>query len=281
MLAMAGLVRIQGDKQVRVRAGNIELNCEITGPASAPWVTFSHALGNNLHLWDDQAALLADRFRVLRYDHRGHGNSDVPPGPYSFEDLMTDAIGLLDALDIEQTHWIGLSIGGMLGYGLAQHHGERLLSLVACDARPDAPPDYAAYFQHRIDTVRESGMSAVVEPTITRWFTPATCEANPPVLDKVRMMLRSTHPVGHEGCCEALKRLAFGSGLSRIRIPTLILGGAEDKGAPPGVLQEAAASIPDCRHVIIEDAGHISNLENPLAVNTALEDFLSGFLGSR
>ena len=279
---MAVLIRpeYKKDEEVRVRAGNIELNCDITGPANAPWITFSHALGNNLSLWDDQVAILADRFRILRYDHRGHGGSDVPPGPYSFDDLMKDAIGLLDTLEIEQTHWIGLSIGGMLGYGLAQHHGERLLSLVACDARPDAPPDYAAYFQYRIDTVREGGMSAVVEPTITRWFTPETCEANLSVLDKVRAMLLSTPPAGHEGCCEALKRLAFGGGLSGIRIPTLILGGAQDKGAPPGVLGEAASSIPDCRHIVIEDAGHISNLENPSAVNKALEDFLSEIQGS-
>ncbi len=258
---------------MKVRIGNFEINYEVCGPEKAPWVTFSHALGNNLSLWDEQVALLCDRFRILRYDHRGHGASDAPPGPYSFDDLERDVIQLLDHLGIERTHWVGLSIGGMLGYGLAQHNGERLLSLVACDSRPDAPPDYAAYFQYRIDTVRAGGMEAVVEPTIERWFTPKTRQSNPPVLDKVRAMLRSTSAEGHEGCCEALKRLSFGSGLSRIAIPVLVLGGAEDKGAPPDVLAEAAAAIPDSRHVIIEAAGHISNLENPKAVNRALEAF--------
>jgi 3-oxoadipate enol-lactonase len=117
-------------------------------------------------------------------------------------------------------------------------------------------------------------MEGVVEPTVTRWFTPATVTANPPSLDRVRDMLRSTNPVGHEGCCEALKRLAFGPGLNKITVPTLIIGGDEDKGAPPAVLAEAAAAIPDCRHVVIEKAGHIANIENPAAVNAAILAFM-------
>lgn len=118
-------------------------------------------------------------------------------------------------------------------------------------------------------------MEGVVEPTIERWFTPETCSINPPTLDKVRNMLRTTNPVGHEGCCEALKRLAFGSRLGEIKVPTLIIGGAEDKGAPPAVLAEAAAAIPGARHVVIEGAGHISNIENMEAFNEALLGFLT------
>ena len=261
---------------MKVSVGDFELNCEVEGREEAPWITFSHALGNNLTLWDEQVDILKDRFRILRYDHRGHGGSDAPPGPYSFEDLMKDAVALLEYFEIDRTHWVGLSIGGMLGYGMAQNHGDRLLSLTAFDSRPDAPPDYAAYFQYRIDTVRETGgMEGVVEPTITRWFTPETVAANPPVLDKVRAMLRATNPVGHEGCCEALKRLAFGSRLHDIEVPTMIIGGALDKGAPPEILAEAADAIPNCRHVVIDEAGHISNLENPEAANTALAAFLT------
>src|SRR5690606_16799921 len=117
--------------------------------------------------------------------------------------------------------------------GLAQNHGDRLRSLIACDSRPDAPPDYQAYFQHRIDVAAAEGMEGLVEPTVSRWFTPESLAANIPVLDKVRNMIRATNPVGHAGCCEALKTLAFGSRLGEIRVPTLILGGAKDKGAPP------------------------------------------------
>jgi 3-oxoadipate enol-lactonase len=163
----------------------------------------------------------------------------------------------------------------MMGYGLAQDNGDRMLSLVACDSRPDAPPDYQAYFQHRIDIAAAEGMEGLVDSTISRWFTPASVAANIPVLDKVRAMIRSTDVVGHAGCCEALKTLAFGSRLGEIRTPTLILGGAEDKGAPPDALAAAAKAIPGAKHVIIPKAGHISNLENPADFNKALTDFLS------
>jgi 3-oxoadipate enol-lactonase len=263
-----------GEMYVKIDIDGNQINYELEGPEDAPCITFSHALCNNLTLWDEQAALLRDRFRVLRYDQRGHGQSDAPAGPYSFPALMHDAVALWDALDIAASHWVGLSIGGMIGYGLAQDHGGRLLSLTACDSRPDAPPDYQVYFQYRIDTARDKGMEGLVEPTIERWFTPATRAANPPVLDKVRAMIRATNPVGHAGCCEALKTLAFGSRLGEIGIPTLIIGGEADKGAPPSALAETAHAIPGARLVVVPDAGHISNLENPAAFNRALAGFL-------
>ena len=161
-----------------------------------------------------------------------------------------------------------------MGYGLAADHPDRLITLIACDSRPDAPPDYAAYFQYRIDTAREKGMEGLVEPTIERWFTPETRAANPPALDKVRGMIRTTNPIGHEGCCEALKRLAFGARLGDITVPTLIIGGAADKGAPPEILAAAHRAIPGSEHVVIDRAGHISSLENPEQFNRAIEAFL-------
>jgi 3-oxoadipate enol-lactonase len=259
---------------VKARINDCDINYSVEGKKGAPWITFSHALCNNLTLWDDQVRLLQDRFQILRYDHRGHGQSQATPAPYTFPMLIADAIALWDHLGIEKSHWCGLSIGGMMGYGLAQQHGKRLLSLTACDSRPDAPPDYQAYFQYRIDTARAKGMEGLVEPTIERWFTPATREKNPPVLDKVRQMIRSTNPVGHEGCCEALKTLAFGSKLGQIKTPTLIIGGALDKGAPPDVLAAAARDIPGAQHAVVPEAGHISNMENPAAFNAEFLAFL-------
>lgn len=261
---------------MKIDVNGLKLNYEIEGKEDAPCITLSHALANNLTLWDDQVALLKGRYRVLRYDQRGHGESEAAPGPYSFAMLIGDVIALWDALGIAQSHWAGLSIGGMIGYGLAVDHGDRMLSLIACDSRPDAPPDYQVYFQYRIDTARAHGMEGLVEPTIERWFTPATVAANPPVLDKVRAMIRGTDPVGHAGCCEALKTLAFGARLGGIAVPTLIIGGAADMGAPPDVLAQTARAIPGARHVVIDDAGHISNLENPARFNAALEAFLDG-----
>ena len=267
-----------GFREISVKASvnGIEINYEVSGTEGKPWIVFSHALCNNLTLWDDQAALLNDDYRVLRYDHRGLGQSSAPEGPYSFPMIIADALALMDHVGVDRAHWCGLSIGGMMGYGMAQDHGDRLLSLIACDSRPDAPPDYQDYFQHRIDVAAEQGMEGLVESTVSRWFTPESVAANIPVLDKVRAMIRSTDVTGHAGCCMALKTLAFGSRLGEISVPTLILGGAKDKGAPPEALAAAAKAIPGAKHVIIPDAGHISNLENPAAFNAALTEFLNG-----
>ena len=261
---------------MKADVNGISINYEVSGTDGKPWITFAHALCNNFTLWDEQAALLKDDFHILRYDIRGLGQSSAPQGPYTFPILIADAVGLLDHVGVDKTHWCGLSIGGMMGYGMAQQHGDRLLSLVACDSRPDAPPDYQAYFQHRIDVAAEEGMEGLVESTISRWFTPESVAANIPVLDKVRAMIRSTDQAGHAGCCQALKTLAFGSKLGDIKVPTLLIGGANDKGAPPEALAAAAAAIPGAKHVILPAAGHISNLENPTAFNAALKEFLGG-----
>lgn len=262
---------------MKVKVNKININCEITGSEGKPWITFAHALCNDLTLWDAQVELLKDDFQILRYDHRGLGKSEAPLGPYTFSMIIEDAIELLDHFGIEKTHWCGLSIGGMMGYGLCQDNSDRIISLIACDSRPDAPPEYQEYFQHRIDIASEHGMDALVEPTIARWFTPESVAVDIPVLEKVRNMIRNTNKVGHAGCCEALKKLAFGSRLNEIRVPVLIIGGEEDKGAPPHALAEAAAAIPSATHVTIPKAGHISNLENPDAFNKALLKFLSDF----
>jgi len=195
----------------------------------------------------------------------------------SFDMLIKNAIGLFDALDIGSSHWAGLSIGGMMGYGLAAKHSNRLLSLIACDSRPEAPPEYAAYFQHRIDTAREKGMEGLVDLTIERWFTPETVKKNPPSLDKIREMIRSTDPVGHAGCCEALKKLSFTSILGDIKIPTLILGGEFDKGAPVEALAETARQIPGAQHKVISNAGHIIPVENKDEFQEVVERFLQEF----
>jgi 3-oxoadipate enol-lactonase len=244
--------------------------------STAPWITFSHALSTNMTVWDDTVDALKRDYRILRYDLRGHGKSQATPGPYDFPMLMQDVTGLWDALGVSKSHWVGLSIGGMIGYGLAISSPDRLHSLVACDSQPDAPPDYAAYFQSRIDKTRGGkGMAGLVDSTIERWFTAKSVAADPPSIKKVRQMILSTDTVGHEGCCMALQTLAFGPRLNEIRVPTLIVGGAEDKGAPPDALAKATARIPGARHVVIPDAGHIVAVENSPAFVAELKAFLN------
>lgn len=257
-----------------IETNGVAFNAQIDGKEGAPWIVFSHALANNLSLWDDLVDELKDDYRILRYDQRGHGKTQAVPGPYTFPMLVKDSIGLMDGAGIDKAHWIGLSIGGMIGYGLAIEHGDRLRSLVACDSRPDAPPDYAAYFQGRIDKAKAAGMAGLVDSTVERWFTPESVSSGLPVIQKVKGMIGSTDPVGHEGCCEALKTLSYGPRLHEIRVPTLIIGGAKDKGAPPDKLAEAAAKIPGAEHVVVPDAGHISALENPPAFTAAVKSFL-------
>lgn len=258
---------------MKIEVDGVPLNVEIEGSESAPWVTLSHSLACNLGMWDEQAKILSERFRVLRYDLRGHGGSSAPKGPYTFATLESDVVGLWDILKIEKSHWIGLSIGAMIGYGLAINHGERLLSLMACDGRSDAPAEYQAFFQQRIEAARQNGMAALAGPTIERWFKPENLAANPPAIAKLRRMIETTDPVGHEGCCEALKGLAFGSQLGAINVPTLIVGGDADVSAPPDMLAEVARRIPGAKHVVIPNAGHISNMENAPAFNQAMRAF--------
>jgi 3-oxoadipate enol-lactonase len=262
---------------MQIELNGVSFHCEtVTENTDAPWITFSHALANNLTVWDDIVAALKADYRILRYDQRGHGKTQAVPGPYSFPMLMKDVVGIWDQLGIGKSHWVGLSIGGMIGYGLAISSPDRLHSLVACDSRPDAPPDYAAYFQSRIDKTRDVGMGGVVDSTIERWFTKESVQKNIPAIDKVRRMILSTNPVGHEGCCKALQTLSFGSRLHEISIPTLVIGGAKDKGAPPEILAEAAAKIPGARHSVVLDAGHIVAIENPSAFVTEVKAFLAG-----
>lgn len=257
-----------------VTVNGVRFNYAVDGPEGAPWVVCAHALANDLGLWDGLTARLSDAYRVLRYDQRGHGATEVVPGPYSFPMLLSDAIGLMNALDIEKAHWVGLSIGGMIGYGLAIEHGDRLHSVVACDSRPDAPPEYAAYFQGRIDKARTYGMAGLVDSTIERWFTPESVAQPLPQISRIGSIIASTSPLGHEGCCEALKTLSYGSRLHQINVPTLILGGAKDKGAPPEALAAAAAKIPGARHVVVPNAGHITVAENADFTERAIRAFL-------
>jgi 3-oxoadipate enol-lactonase len=229
----------------------------------APWITLSHPMTTNLHIWDDIAAVLRQDFNILRYDLRGHGETQVMAPPYDFPMLTQDVINLWDHLEIQRSHFVGLSIGGMIGYGLAVTAPDRILSLTSCGARASAPPEFSAYFQARIDLVRTSGMASVVDSSIRRWFSTKTFAERPPIIEKLRRMLEATEPAGHEGCCACIQTLNYGPDLARIAIPALIVSGSEDQGAPPAVLAQVARDMPSARYLEIEDAGHMMAAERP------------------
>jgi len=213
---------------MKVKANGITFNCEISGREGAPWVVFSNSLMTDLSMWDDQAAALANDFRVLRYDQRGHGGTDAPEGAYSFDTLSADVIALFDALQIKRAHFVGLSMGGMTAVALAEQFPDRVERIVPCDCGPASTPQSAQQWEERIALVKTQGMEALVEPTIGRWYPPEFAAANKPVVDKVRQMIRTTPANGFIGCASALSNFDLRPGLSGIKHRTLFLCGSKD-----------------------------------------------------
>jgi 3-oxoadipate enol-lactonase len=252
----------------------ITLHYRIDGLANGPWLTLAHGLATDLSMWDDLVEVVGPRYRVLRYDARGHGRSAVTAGDYSFELLVGDALGLLDALGVERTHFVGLSMGGMVALGLALQHPERLFSLSVCDARAEATEEYNEGWRQRVGIVRERGVCALVDRTLTRWFTPNFLAQPSPRLEKMRAMMAQTSTEGYCGCAAALQRLAYAHRLHEMKVPVLYLVGDQDLGAPPPIVREMHHRTPGSEYVEIANAGHISAIEQPQAFAAAILRFL-------
>lgn len=260
---------------MKVDVNGFALHCLVEGPEGAPWVTLANSLVCSLHMWDEQAKRLARHYRVLRYDMRGHGKSDAPPSPYTIEALADDVLAVWDHFGVTRSHWIGLSLGGMVGISLALRHPARLASLVACDCRAESPPAYAAVFDERIRVTREQGMEAMVAPTLGRFFTETFAAARPDMIETFGDMIRETSAEGHIGCCEAIRGLAYEARLPEITVPTLFIGGEHDIGAPPAVMRAMHAAVPGSQYRMLEGAGHISNVHVPDAFQQAIEAFMA------
>jgi 3-oxoadipate enol-lactonase len=251
----------------------ISINFEIDGPDNAPWLVLSNSLLTNLSMWDDQVAALKSSYRILRYDQRGHGGTQATAGPYSFDLLVADVIALLDMLGIKRAHFCGLSMGGMTALFLAQRHPDRFDRIIACDCGPASTPASAQQWKERIDIAAKDGIGALVEPTIGRWFPPDFVAAKPPVLDKVRQMIRTTPIAGFSGCAQALSDYDLRPGLAGIDRRTLLIVGTKD--ATLAGIRQIKEAVPGAALVELEGAGHISNVEQPAAFTGAIRDFLS------
>ncbi|MCO5090099.1 alpha/beta fold hydrolase [Bosea sp. (in: a-proteobacteria)] len=252
-------------------------NCRIEGAPDAPWVVLSNAIGTNLSLWDDLVPALSPRYRILRYDQRGHGKSIVPPAPYSFAELASDVTMLMDSAGIARAHFVGMSMGGVTGWELALTCPERLHSLTICDA---AVSGSAAAWEERLAVIRTAGFDALVEPTLARWFSKRALATQSPALQRVRAMLQTTPPPGFEGCANALQAFDYTHALEAIETPVLLVSGAEDGLRPQAMLAEAKR-IPGARSCLVPDAGHLSNIENPEVFNRAVVDFIDGVEAAR
>ena len=248
-------------------------NIRFDGPTDAPVLMLSNSLGTNLSMWDPQIPEWSKRFRVVRYDSRGHGRSPAPDEPYSIAMLADDALAILDTLGIDKAHWCGLSKGGMVGQWLATHHGERLGRIVLANtAARMGPPEL---WDGRIRTVRRQGMSVLVEPTLERWFTPEFRDSDKETVAKVSEMLATTPPLGYANCCGAIRDMDQRETIRAVRNPVLVVIGQRDPATPPATGHEIADAIPGAQRIELS-AAHLSNLEQPGAFGRAVTDFLKG-----
>lgn len=253
---------------------DIQVHCEISGKEGASVVVLSHSLGSSLVMWGPQMEVLRVHFRVLAYDTRGHGGTSAPEGPYTLDGLVSDAVGLLDALGIEKVHWVGLSMGGMIGQGAALSNPGRFMSLSLCDTAAALPGDVQPVWEERMARARTRGMGSLVEETLGRWFTAPYLRKNPPGVQRIREQFLKTPVAGYIGCSEAIRRLNYLDRLSEITLPTLIVVGEDDPGTPVSASEAMHERISGSQLVILKSAAHLSNIEQTEAFNKALIDFL-------
>ena len=251
------------------------INVRIDGRDDAPVLTLSNSLGCTLDMWEPQIAAFTKGFRVIRYDRRGHGQSDVPDGPYSMQRFGNDALSVLDALDIKRTHWCGLSMGGMVGQWLGANAPERfdriILSNTACHY-PD-PTNW----HNRIKAVTERGLAAVADAVIAGWLTDGFREREPNTTARLKAMLLASPVKGYLACCEALSSLDQRALLPKISSPTLVIAGRHDKATPVEAGEIIRDGIPGAQMIVL-DAAHISNIEQSAAFTDAVLGFLKGSL---
>jgi len=240
---------------------------EVTG--DGPTVLMGSSLGTSLQMWDGQLPL-AERFRLVRYDHRGHGESPAPPGPYEIADLASDVL----ELGLGRTHYVGLSIGAMIGMWLAADAPERIDRLILiCTSAQLGPP---SMWQERAARVLEAGSTEpVADPVVDRWLTPAFSAEHPDARAKLRAMLTSADPAGYAACCGAIERMDLRADLGRITAPTLVISGADDLATPVEHQRLIAEAIPGARHEILSPAAHVAAVEQADAVNRLIEEHLS------
>jgi 3-oxoadipate enol-lactonase len=255
-----------------VTAGKARLFYRWDGPEGLPTLLLSNSLGSTHAMWDPQIAELSRQFRVLRYDTRGHGSSDVSQGPYELSLLARDAIALLDALELPSVSFCGLSLGGMIGMWLAFNEPTRVQRLVL--ANTSAQLGGPELWNSRIAAVRSGGMSAVAETVIERWFTLGFRQANPETINRIRDMVLGTPPEGYAACAAAIRDMDQRQSLAQIKTPTLVIVGTQDPAAPPEHGRFIADRIPGARLLELETA-HLSNIAAAPAFTKAVLDFLT------
>jgi 3-oxoadipate enol-lactonase len=248
------------------------LHHEIAGPAGAPALVMGGSLGTTLRMWDRQMPL-AERRQLVRFDHRGHGASPVPEGPYEIADLGRDVVELLDWLGLERASYCGLSIGGMVGMWLAANAPERVERLILLCTSAHMPP--AEQWRQRAAAVSTAGSTEpIADAVVERWLTPSFAREHPEVRHELRAMLTSSPPDGYVRCCGAIERMDLRGELPRVEAPTLVISGDQDEATPAGHQRVIAEAIPRARHEVVGGAAHIAAVEQPEAINHLIDTHL-------
>ena len=257
---------------MQARINDIDMHYEITG--HVPWLTLSHSLATTLDMWQPQVQRLGRHFTLLRYDTRGHGGTSAPPAPYTLAQLADDAHALLQHLGVARTHWLGLSMGGMVGQMLAIRHPQVLHRVVLADTTGQVPPAGAQMWGDRMHTARTQGLQALEQPTLSRWFTDPYRAARPEVMATIGAMIRHTSVEGYAGCCAAIASTDTLQALQAQTAPALVIVGAQDQATPPAAAQALADHWPGARLVVLPGAAHLANIEQADTFNDAVLDFL-------
>ena len=263
-------------QNISIGNGNF-LNVQIDGNKELPKVILSNSLGADTRMWNAQVETLKNKFCVIRYDKRGHGKSSPVEGPYSFEILENDVITILDELEIEKAHFVGLSIGGMTSLGLALKHQKRFNKLICCAARADMPPPMKETWDQRINIVKDKGTDGVVDGSIERWYSDDFNKnsSNADIINLSKNMISNTSTNGYIGCCEAIKNLDYLKELSTISKEMLFISGENDMGAPAMAMEEMSHLTPNSKYVCVPGASHILNIEASDLVNETILNFLN------
>jgi 3-oxoadipate enol-lactonase len=257
---------------MKLKTNGIDTHYTIDG--DGPWLVFSHSLACNVSMWAPQVAEFSRHYKVVCYDTRGHGGTTAPAGPYTLEQLADDAKALLDGLGIKNCHWVGLSMGGMIGQTFALRYPGVFKTLTLADTTSRYGADAYPVWEARVKTAADGGMEPITQPTLERWFTAPYRASGAPVVDEIAAAIRSTPVAGFIGCCQAIPRINVTARLSEIRIPSLVIVGEQDPGTPVSMAREIHENLPGSELVIIPSAAHLSNLEQPAAFNQALGTFL-------
>lgn len=257
-----------------VTANGVRLHYRIDGPDNGIPVVFCNSLATDLHMWDEQIAALTDKYRILRYDRRGHGKSEAKDEPIEIKTLADDVVALAETLGFKGGHFCGLSIGGMTGQAIGIYHPDAFKSLALCATSSAIPKEMNQTWIDRIATVKEHGMEAMGDVTVQRWFTEDWIVAHPDRVAEVRAMIVSTSVVGYVRCCEAISRLDYTSQLAGIKTPAIIIPGEVDPALPPAMSDVIHANLPGSRLETVMGGAHLHNVQDPDQFNGILRRWL-------